>query len=203
MEDLMQRAAVEESRKMTEQLRELDTDIDITLDEFEKRVLPLLANRGDNFNVQTWVTLTTHPNVGIRVLDNNNNVKFYVPPFLDNGEMRTNPEVNLSAFANDLDNITADRPVAKDSVLYSVLQSFSAKDEDMVVSSVEAIMALNKIYKHYDMELIEIADVMRQVYVKLKGVEPEVPVSNGEPKVNEKAKPVQDDIFEDEGFDLP
>ena len=64
-------------------------------------------------------------------------------------------------------------------------------------------MALNKIYKHYDMELIEVDDVMRQVYVKLKGTEPEVPVSNGEPQVNEKAKPVQEDIFEDDGFDLP
>ncbi len=203
MEDLMTRAAIEESRQMTEQLRELDTDIDITLEDFERRVLPLLANRGDNFNVQTWVSLTTHPNVGIRVLDNNGDVKFYVPPFLDNGEMRTNPDVNLSAFANDLDNITADRPVAKDSVLYNVLRSFGANDEDMVISSVEAIMALNKIYQHYDMELIEVDDVMRQVYVKLKGVEPDVPVSNGKPKVETKAKPVEDNIFEDEGFDLP
>lgn len=203
MEDLMTRAAIEESRQMTEQLRELDTDIDITLEDFEKRVLPLLANRGDNFNVQTWVSLTTHPNVGIRVLDNNGDVKFYVPPFLDNGEMRTNPDVNLSAFANDLDNITADRPVAKDSVLYNVLRSFGANDEDMIISSVEAIMALNKIYQHYDMELIEVDDVMRQVYVKLKGAEPDVPVSNGEPKVETKAKPVEDNIFEDEGFDLP
>lgn len=203
MEDLMTRAAIEESRQMTEQLRELDTDIDITLEDFERRVLPLLANRGDEFNVQTWVSLTTHPNVGIRVLDNAGNVKFYVPPFLDNGEMRTNPDVNLSAFANDLDNITADRPVAKDSVLYRVLRSFGANDEDMIISSVEAIMALNKIYKHYNMELIEVDDVMRQVYVKLKGSEPDVPVSNGEPKVETKAKPTEDNIFEDEGFDLP
>ncbi|AQT28153.1 hypothetical protein pVa21_212 [Vibrio phage pVa-21] len=203
MEDLMVRAAVEESRQMTEQLRELDTDIDITLEDFERRVLPQLANRGEAFNVQAWITMTTHPNVGIRVLDKNGDVKYYVPPFLDNGEMRVNKDVNLSAFASDLDNITADRPRAKDSVLYNVLQSFSANDEDMVVSSVEAIMALNKIYADYDMPLIEVDDVMRQVYVKLKGTEPEVPVSNGEPKVEAKAKPVAEDIFEDDGFDLP
>lgn len=202
MEDLLKRSAVDESRHMTEQLRELDTDIDISIEEFEKRVLPLLANRGENFNVKAWISMTSHPNVGIRVRDENDKVKYHIPPFLDNGEMRANNEVNLSAFASDLDNITADRPRAKDSVLYNVLQSFSARDEDMVVSSVESIILLNKIYNDYDMPEIEIDDVMRQVYVKLKGVEPEVNVVETKTK-EAKAKPVEDDIFDDEGFDLP
>lgn len=203
MEDLARRAAVDESRHMTEQLRELDTDIDITYEEFKKRVLPLLSNRGENFDIQAWISMTSHPNVGIRVLDDNGSVKYYVPPFLDNSEMRSRGDVNLSAFASDLDNISSDRPRSKDSFLYNVLKSFSTKDEDMIVSSVDSIMELNKIYRDHDMPLIEVDELMLKAYVKVKGVEPEVPASNNNPNVKTKAKPVGDDIFDDEGFDLP
>ena len=202
MVDLAKRAAVEESRKMTEQLRELDTDIDITYDEFKARVLPLLGNRGNDFNVQEWISLTSHPNVGIRVLDGNNELMYYVPPFLDNAEMRTRKDMNLSAFANDLDNISADRPRSKDSFLYNVLSSYGTNDEDMIVSSVDAIIELNKIYNDHNMPLIEIDDAMRAAYVELKGVEPDVQVSSGE-NSPAKAKPVEESIFEDDGFELP
>lgn len=203
MVDLAKRAAVDESRKMTEQLRELDTDIDIGYDEFKSRVLPLLADRGENFNVQSWIALTSHPNVGIRVLDGNGEKIYYVPPFLDNTEMRTRKDMNLSSFASDLDNISADRPRSKDSFLYNVLRSYGTQDEDMIVSSVDAIVELNKIYNGHDMPIIEIDEAMRAAYVELKGVEPDVQVSNGEEPQTKKAKPVENDIFEDDGFELP
>lgn len=203
MVDLAKRAAVDESRKMTEQLRELDTDIDVSYDEFKTRVLPLLADRGENFNVQNWIALTSHPNVGVRVLNDDNELMYYVPPFLDNTEMRTRKDMNLSAFANDLDNISADRPRSKDSFLYNVLSSYGTNDEDMIVSSVDAIIELNKIYADHNMPLIEIDESMRAAYVELKGVEPEVQVSNGENSPAKKAKPVEESIFEDDGFELP
>jgi len=198
MSDLLRRAIVEETRSLAVELRKIDTDVDVSYAEFKQRVLPLLANRGDAFSVTDWIALTSHPNVAIRVRGENNEVLYRIPPFLENSEIRNRKDTNLSAFASDLNNIVADNPANKDTVLYNVLSAFKTDNIDMVVSSVESILALNKIFNDHSMDLIDISPEMAEVYNKAKGTD----ITDNIARNNEEAKVEEDDVF-DGGYDLP
>lgn len=206
MSSLGMRGMREELQQAERLIRGIETDIVIDYDTFKKRVLPLLSNRGENFNVQQWIALTTHPNLGIRVLENGE-LKYVVPALLDNSEFSTgNSEVNLSAFASNLDQYSADRPASKDSMLYGVLTAFQTDNSDMIVSSIEAIVNLNKIYKDHKMELIEVDPIMIESYEKITGKKPNLDLilvntpSVTDSDVNNTS--ATDDIYDD-GFELP
>ncbi len=206
MSSLGMRGMREELQNAEEAIRTIETDIVIDYDTFKRRVLPLLSNRGENFNVQQWISLTTHPNLGIHVWDNGE-LKYTVPALLDNSEFSTgNSEINLSAFANNLDQYSADRPASKDSMLYGVLSAFQTNNSDMIVSSIDAIINLNKIYKDHNMDLIEVDPLMIESYEKVTGKAPnlEYIVVNTPTVKSEEVKSTAsaEDIYDD-GFELP
>lgn len=202
---LQQREMVNEMRDVVNQLEQIDTNIDMTYAAFKQKVLPMLLNDGKNFNVQEWIKITSHPNVGIRVQNVDGSVKYHIPAFLDSREISTRGDLNLTSAMGGINEMTSDNPAMKGTVIYNMLNEFKASDGDMLISSIESTLVLNQIFKDHEQPLIALPEEMLKVYTELTGKVADIPKAKLTPAPTQSSNVMaeDDDTFASDEFDLP
>lgn len=205
-ESVLKRRALKETRAVADQLREIDTDIDVSYDEFKRRCLPLLLNRSGQFDTQAWIRLTSHPNVGIRVRDGDGKQIYYVPSLLSDVQMKNRNQFNIGVIAENFRSMLVEDPYNAPDVIERVLHSCNADRGEVIISAIDAIGHLNKIYKDHQSPIIVISTSLAATYTELTGKEyewetAEVNPENPTEQAKTETQPNVDTCFDDSDYD--
>lgn len=202
MTDLRRRAVVDEMRQVIDEIEQIDTGMDISYPQFKQKVLPLLVDGGAKFTPLNWINITSHPNVSMRVLNTDGSIKYHIPAFLDSREITTKGDLNLTAAMSSINDITAENPSMKGTVIHNMLSEFKASDGDMLISSVESTIVLNQIYKDHNEPLIALPEDVINAYKELTGKTVDAPTLKPDGVIS-TVKREEEDIFVSDEFDLP
>ena len=131
----------------------------ITLQEFESKALPLLAERGKDFDLLAWVEIVGHPRVGLRVLETTGEVKYEIPAFAAELESHDNHGIDcLSSAANHFSHIRSNGAIQAIAMLNRAMKEYEPnKSEEEFKKESDAIAEVfNKIYDDYNMPELKI-----------------------------------------------
>lgn len=154
------RQAVFFAERATEQFREVvSATVDVVpYSKFRVAMLPLLAEiaHGGELNIEVWLTMVSHPNIEVSVVDDNTLVElFRVPSVYFNTDVSTddvdNPGVSVHAeYLEQLRNTSI--AMARDRLLELVDEKMEPiTNEEMIESGIDAIEKLNKIFAAHDL----------------------------------------------------
>lgn len=157
------RAAKYFAEKATEQFREVaSATIDVVpYSKFRVSMLPLLAEiaNGGELNIDVWLTLVSHPNIEVSVVDDTTGIEMYrVPSVYFNTDVSTddvdNPGVSVHAkYLEQLRNTSI--TMAQEQLLEMVESKIDPiTNEEMIESGIDAIEKLNTIFAAHDLPLL-------------------------------------------------
>lgn len=124
----------------------------ISIDDFKTKVLPILTTRGEDFNIAAWIEVVGHPQVGLRVYDNNGEVKYDIPPFYRSVKSHNNKGIdNISAAANHFTHIRSQAPIPALNMLNRAMSEYAPHNspEKNVEDSDAVVTVLNQIYRDF------------------------------------------------------
>lgn len=151
MDNLIQREAERVAELLRTEIKDPITTI--TYHEFRTRVLPVLQQIGEGFQINQWVQITGHPFVRLNVLDETGAVKYSIPPILQPQNTSTDHDVHMADITTELQAARADSPAYANRMVLKMLRSLSDKDYDGEADAKEMAQVLNQIFKDHGLPL--------------------------------------------------
>lgn len=131
----------------------------VTLQDFENKALPLLVERGKDFDLPAWVEIVGHPRVGLRVLDVDGSVKYEIPAFAAELESHDNHGIDcLSSAANHFSHIRSSGAIQAIAMLNRAMKEYepNKSEEEFKKESDNIAEIFNKIYDDYNLPDLKI-----------------------------------------------
>lgn len=165
--EAIKRQVKEEEKRIRQAL--IDSGLDpvtrVSMGEFERVFLPLLANIGEDFQVAAWVKEVSHPFVRLEVYSEDK-LMFNIPPLLDQQETTG---LNNDRFSNHIDIIrshTSDNPRLGMNYMVNLLDQCSDRHYDGYNSAINLAVALNKVFSYYNMPLLPLPETAANTKAK-------------------------------------
>lgn len=151
MDNLIQREADRVAKLLREEIKDPITTI--TYHEFRTRVLPVLQNIGEGFELNQWVMITGHPFVRLNVIDEQGQTKYSIPPILQPQNTSTDHDVHMADITTELQAARADSPAYANRMVLKLLRGLSDHEYDGEKDAQEMAQVLNQIFKDHGLPL--------------------------------------------------
>lgn len=153
----VKRIVCDEANRIAELLTQpnLDPITTVSKAEFERKFLPLLANVGEDFNIQAWIEETSHPFVRLHVVDDLGSVIFNIPPLFAQQKTCEVSGLRIGDQTDKIESLSSDNPRLAMSYVGRLLKKFSDTDFNSKDSADEMALSLNEVFKYYNMPLLK------------------------------------------------
>lgn len=153
----VQQRMIQEFADLGQQLESVaDTAFHITRSEFAIKLLPLLVNIGDNFDINAWEGVINNAYRAVVVHDDQTNEVIYnIPPMLRQLETSGSLGERLNDHRDEMLNLQADSPMQHAEVVYGAMVSTRGDDAPEAISAKEMADVLIHIFTDYRIALPE------------------------------------------------